>query len=306
MIETVLAERNPLRATVSKAKREDRAAPGALRSLLFPSDLSAASDRAFDHARLLAERFRAMLVLYHVVPPQAGTTETEPGDLWLAMARSAREHLERQTYGLGTDSSVLIWRAASAAADLPGYVRSIRPDLTVMATQGRDGVAHLFRGSLTEAVVRESSGPVLCVREPDHGTALPYRRILVPTDLSEASRRAFPLAALLAQAFESDVIALHATDVEVPSRLLGVSYGVEAAPSEEAVGRFLQPQFEEVYVRPRVRSGPAWRAILETAQAEHADLIVLSTHGHDSLADVLIGSQAERVIRHAPCPVLVV
>jgi universal stress protein A len=59
-------------------------------------------------------------------------------------------------------------------------------------------------------------------------------------------------------------------------------------------------------VTPRVLLGAAWNAIVETARAERVDLIVMSTHGHDSLSDRLIGSHAERVVRHAPCPVLII
>jgi nucleotide-binding universal stress UspA family protein len=55
-----------------------------------------------------------------------------------------------------------------------------------------------------------------------------------------------------------------------------------------------------------VELGSAWDRIVETARSERADLIVMSTHGHDSLADRLLGSHTERVVGHAPCPVLVV
>ena len=79
-------------------------------------------------------------------------------------------------------------------------MRGTTPDLVVMATHGRDGLAQLFLGSVTETVMRLGRCPVLGVREPQHGVALPFRRILVPTDLSPALRRPFALGALLARA----------------------------------------------------------------------------------------------------------
>jgi nucleotide-binding universal stress UspA family protein len=139
---------------------------------------------------------------------------------------------------------------------------------------------------------------------------LPYRRILVPTDMSMASGRTFPIASQLARAFGAEVIALH-----VAAPLLGdpafgtsgVTYEVEArVPSEAALSQFVGSDFAGVKVLPRVLIGSAWDRIIETAALEHADLIVMSTHGHDSLADRVIGSHTERVIRHAACPVLVV
>jgi universal stress protein A len=51
--------------------------------------------------------------------------------------------------------------------------------------------------------------------------------------------------------------------------------------------------------------GDAFWEICQAAEREHADLIVMGSHGRTGLAHVLIGSVAERVVRHAPCPVLV-
>ncbi len=283
--------------------------PGAIRHVLFPSDLSLASDRALDHARFLAVRFGARLTLFHVVeaPPSHDHGPAGPVDeAWRRAAEQVRGHLDCLAGRLSTEIDIVVERGASAHQALVAHALKTRPDLTVMATHGRQGLAHLFAGSVTEIVLRQGRCPVLCVREPEHGVALPYRRILVPTDLSAASRRAFPLAALLARSFESEVLALHVAQVEAPRSLVGVSHAVEGSPSEAEVARFLEDNFRDVRVTPRVRLGPAWDGIVETARAERVDLIVMSTHGHDSLSDRLIGSHAERVVRNAPCPVLIV
>ena len=103
-----------------------------------------------------------------------------------------------------------------------------------MATHGRDGLAHLFLGSVTEMAIQHGRSPVLCVREPAHGVALPYRRILVPTDLSEASRRAFPLAAQLARAFDAEVVGVHVAGFPPGHSLAGVYEAVAAMPSAAA------------------------------------------------------------------------
>jgi nucleotide-binding universal stress UspA family protein len=157
-----------------------------------------------------------------------------------------------------------------------------------------------------ETVVRRTRRPVLCVREPDHGVALPYRRVLVPTDLSPSSRKAFPMAALLASAFGAEVLALHVAPRPGLGSLSGVPEKVEAqVPDEARLEAFVAPHFGGLRVVTRVEMGWAWQAIVDTAAAEKADVIVMSTHGHDSLADLVLGSHTERVLRHAPCPVLV-
>ena len=282
--------------------------PGAIRHVLFPSDLSPASDLALDHARFLAVRFGARLTLYHVVEasPSHEDGPSEPGDeAWRRAAERVRGHLDCLAGRMPAEIDIVVERGTPAHQALVAHTLKTRPDLTVMATHGREGLAHLLAGSVTETVLQRGRCPVLSVREPEHGVALPYRRILVPTDLSPASRRAFPLAALLARSFESEVLALHVAQVEAPRSLMGVSHAVEGSPSEAEVAGFLEHDFRGVRVTPRVLLGSAWGAIVETARAERVDLIVMSTHGHDSLSDRLIGSHAERVVRHAPCPVLI-
>jgi nucleotide-binding universal stress UspA family protein len=186
-------------------------------------------------------------------------------------------------------------------------IESCSPDLTVMATHGRGNLAQLVLGGVTERVARRASAPVLCVREPEHGSALPYRRVLAPTDLSSASRRAFPLAATLAGRFGGEVLALHVAPGPTGGSLSGIPDYVERSlPSEQDLLAFVKPAFGEVALRARVELGSPWDRIVETARMERVDLIVMSTHGRDSLADRLLGSHTERVIRHAPCPVLVV
>jgi nucleotide-binding universal stress UspA family protein len=143
------------------------------------------------------------------------------------------------------------------------------------------------------------------LRASDHGVALPYRRVVVPTDLTPASRRAFPLAAALARAFDAEVVAVHVSPPPTVASLAGVPEAVEAATVEESdVWEFLQPDFGGLRATVRVPGGAPAESIVETARLEKADVIVMSTHGHDSLADRVHGSHTERVVRHAPCPVI--
>lgn len=283
-----------------------------LREILFPSDLSPESDRAFEHAALLARRFAAHVTLYHVVeaPPASVDPRDPQRDVLRRACLQAREHLERRASELPRDWDILVDREDAVVLALERMLEAARPDLVVMATHRRRGIARLLLGSVAEAVVRRGRAPVLCVREPDHGVALPYRRILVPTDLSRGSRRAFPLAAELACSFGAEVVAVHAAAVPTgaaASGTAGICYEVEErVPSEERLKAFLMPEFLGLKITPRVFVGAAWDRIVETAHVERADLIVMSTHGRDSLADRVLGSHTERVVRHAPCPVLVV
>lgn len=279
-----------------------------IRKILFPSDLSHSSDRALDHAQLLAERFDARLTLYHVVeaPVVRGPLTWNPArEAGRRAEAAAREHLDHRAARLHVPHAVVVYQRPSAHHALVRYIAATRPDLTVMATHGRDGLAHLVLGSVTESVLNGTHRPVLCVRAPDHGVALSYRRVLVPTDLSTMSRRVFPLAAHIARAFDAEVVAVHVSPPPTVASLVGVPDVVEKATVEESeVWEFLQPDFGGLRATVRVPGGAPAEAIVETARVEKADVIVMSTHGRDSFADRVRGSHTERVVRHAPCPVL--
>jgi nucleotide-binding universal stress UspA family protein len=197
-------------------------------------------------------------------------------------------------------------RHASVRRSLVDAIRALQPDLTVLTTHGREGLAHLLLGSLAEDVVERAFRPILCLREPEHGPALPYRRVIVPTDLSIASCLAFPMAGLFARTFSAEIVAVH---VMQPATLRSLSGAPPIEPieipSEGAVARFCRAEFAELPLRVRVESGAVWNTICTVAKEEKADLVVMATRGHDSLADRILGSNTERVLRHAPCPVLV-
>jgi nucleotide-binding universal stress UspA family protein len=278
-------------------------AEAAIRHILFPFDLSEPSVRAFAHARYLAEAFAARVTLYHAleVPRDryglwAAGRETE---VWDAAEKTARERLAALGAGLRTPHEIVIERgipAASVLVDiaLVARIQATRPDLAVMATSARTAVSHLL-GGVTQRVLESAAAPLLCVRSAGDAGRIPYRRILVPTDLSPASRRALPWAALLAGKLSAEVVGLHVVPDDHPS-----------PPTPAEVARFLAAEPGLEGARVRVETGSAWRRIAEVSADEAADLVVVSTRGHDSMSDAVLGSTAERAVRYAACPVLVV
>lgn len=131
-------------------------------------------------------------------------------------------------------------------------------------------------------------------------------RLLHPTDFSECSERALPVAVLLAEAHEAELHALHAlvlhaadeTDVD----LLWERLAEEARAELRAIG-----EDRELRVSPAVARGiSAAPVILDYASEQDVDLIVMGTHGRRGVRRWLAGSVAEEVVRLAPCPVLTV
>jgi len=273
-----------------------------IRDLLFPSDLSAECSHAFEHAAFLADRLQARLTLYHAVeipdPVYAHWAFSQSHEIWCRVEDSARNILTRKGETLHVSHDVVVERSNAAERSLVEFIRKTQPDLTVMGTHGREGLGRLLLGSVTEHVFQNSFRPVLCVRESEHRGPLPYRRIVVATDFSLASRFAFPMADLFARQFGAEVIVVHV----IPE---GARAPQAEVPSEAWLWKFCAPSFPGLEITAQVHRGRAWERIVETARVEKADMIVMATRGHDSLRDRMIGSNTDRVVRHAPCPVLV-
>lgn len=131
------------------------------------------------------------------------------------------------------------------------------------------------------------------------------QKILFPTDFSEASRAALTHATNLAADWGAKLLILH---VDEPPIVFGESFVTPPDMTGE-----LRQQLETVVPHDRsvpcehfLRSGSPANEIVALAEAEQVDLIVLGTHGHSRLRQILMGSVAEEVVRRAPCTVYTV
>jgi nucleotide-binding universal stress UspA family protein len=286
-----------------------------IRQILFPSDFTPESDRALEHARFLAERFGARLTLYHglELPPSEWTRWGRgfEQEVWARVEERARQELARRAQGLKAPCEIVVETGLSGIPllldiALLDRIRQTAPDLVVMATRGRSGASAFFLGSVTQEVVRNANRPVLCVRSAAHGAVFPYRTLVVPTDLSEASRRAFPLAALLARACGARVVGVYVPPRPTVAALSGMTLANRTTPSCDELRRPYEPAMNGVSLDVCLSEpGAAWERIVQVASREQADLVVMATRGHDSVGDRILGSNTERVLRHAACPVLV-
>ena len=140
------------------------------------------------------------------------------------------------------------------------------------------------------------------------------KTILVPTDFSEYAAHAYQWALGLAAACHATVVLFHATP-PIPTLAFSESvYYVDLEKMEremiaEAENRMTEfagkKGMSVVPVETRVGVGEAVWEICRIAEQEAAHLIIMGSHGRTGLAHVFLGSVAERVVRHAPCPVLV-
>jgi nucleotide-binding universal stress UspA family protein len=144
-------------------------------------------------------------------------------------------------------------------------------------------------------------------------TIIPHH-ILVPTDFSMYADRALAYAVRLATALQSRLTLLHvihSTLLEVPGMETEPTYHTYLHELEETVSQTLQGMCQQLRDAGipgdiAIVHGVPYHEIIEIAAAKNVDLIVMGSHGRTGLAHVLLGSVAERVVRLAPCSVLVV
>jgi nucleotide-binding universal stress UspA family protein len=129
-------------------------------------------------------------------------------------------------------------------------------------------------------------------------------RFLVATDLSERSNRALRRAALIAARHEAELIAVHVVDDDQPARLVELERREAGALLAETIKTLGLP--DSVRARGLVVTGTPFDGVLRAAAEEEADLVVMGSHRRRLLANVFVGTTAERVIRNGTRPVLMV
>ncbi len=139
------------------------------------------------------------------------------------------------------------------------------------------------------------------------------KKILSPVDFSEASAGAARKAEELARSTGAELVLLHVLNEPAFALAEGNAYAPPTLLDDyEAAMRDKLSQFREsfagssVRVESKIMRGVPHEAIVHLAEKEHADLIVMSTHGRTGLSHLLLGSVAERVVRTAKMPVLTV
>ena len=200
----------------------------------------------------------------------------------------------------GTGADLRVSRGGAAAALCATCDAS---DLLVVGSRGRNPLAGLLLGSVSNACLLHAPCSVVIVRSSSRPPR-PHHRVVVGIDTSDAARRALGAAATEAQLRTAELDAIHAVpwdqlhepDLIAPATRQLVSW------TREFVGEALAES--GVSGRPTVVNGhPADVLVRQSAKA---DLLVLGSRGHNPLATLTLGSTSDYCARHAECPVMIV
>jgi len=267
-----------------------------IRSIVHPTDFSDLSAAAFAHALRIALAARCRLHLLHVSQYDAAEALAFPHAQrllaqWGLSDEGDPPWVVASKLGIEVDNIRLKLQEPTRA--IVDFLNEHESDLVVLATHGRDGIAHWLQGSVAEAALRRAAIPTLFIAPGSRGFVdqvsgdVKLRRAFVPVDFSPPADLTVEIVQRFGRALTGDHVAvdlLHVGEKPPPVRTFSAS-----APA-------LPPVI--------LRSGHVVDSIVEAAIEFEADIIAMPTAGHHGVLDALRGSTTERVIRHAPCPVL--
>lgn len=298
------------------------------RSILVPLDGSPLAEQSIPFALEIARVARSKLRLVLVHPLLPPPFYEESAQLYvtidLAMRKSARDYLRglaarlREQSGLQISSVIL---DGPTEAALARYVHDIGADLVAMTTHGRGGIRGAWLGSVADRLVRRLDVPVLVTRARDGAGTLSLpptiRQILVPLDGSALAEAALAPAAAIAHLFEAELVLVQIVPPLTAGSLLPVNFA--AGYDRDAVA-FQRKQAQDyleglgedqrkrgIHVRTTVSVAPnVGEALIRLAHPQRIDLVAIATHGRNRVQRLMLGSIADKLIRGAEPPVLVV
>ncbi len=269
--------------------------------ILLATDFSKAALLAAGAAHDLAKQLGAKVTLMTVVEPGA--------DGGVARHREYLEVLRDERFA-EFDPQLVAVESDRASFAICQHAGELGADLIVAGRHGEHTLAEKLIGSTTERIARHAPCSVFVAHPTQRDPLVLLKHILVGTDFSEESTPAAQAASHIAKAFDAGVTLMHVYDIFPPVELL-------QAPKSET-GNF-QALLEDKLEQSRrahlegvpgdsqlLRDKSTVTAMCDWADDHEVDLVVLGTHGFTGLRRLLLGSIAERVVRHAPCSALVV
>jgi nucleotide-binding universal stress UspA family protein len=288
------------------------------KSILAATDFSETADQAGALARDLARRFSAAFHLLHVIvllddPHIEERNRLRLEELVATGDETRLQALENEVMDRGgVEITPHMVRGIAPAEVIVESASDLGCELIVMGTHGRRGLSHLLLGSVAERVVRTSAMPVLTVRIDAAINPEGITKILVPHDFSSASTVAVRHAAAWAQALDAEIMLLHVVEPVVYPEFYSVDVFSDditkqlISRSEKALRGVADELLGGLRHAVEVKVGRAADIIVNVAEPDRFDMVVMATRGLSGLEHVLLGSVAESVLRRSRVPMLTI
>jgi nucleotide-binding universal stress UspA family protein len=284
-----------------------------IKRILCPTDRSSESDEALRYAVALARACDARLIVFHC-DPEIGQPKLTAGETRALLEQSLAPHIGPADL-MKLDWEGIVRQDEDPARAITDQASEHKVDLIVMRSRRRPHRAALL-GSTAESVSRTAPCAVLVTHGDEREWVatttrdVELKKVLVAYDFSDHSELALRYALLFAQEYQSELHLLHVLprftlhEAEIAWYPLG-----NEGPYHKAARRLQQSVPADAHlwcsIKHAVTEGQAYREILNYAARNSIDLICLGAHGADFGMLTLFGSNVDRVLRQAPCPVLV-
>lgn len=286
-----------------------------LQRILCPIDLTGESDEALRYGIALAKAYDAQLFVMHCADSYSVGGFGERARLLKRVETSIHKHMRSPTPADFKWQAILVDGDPKDAIGEEAVARGV--DMIVMLSRRRPYAAALL-GSTAESVCRTAPCPVMVTHNRELNWAgettndLGLRRVLVAYDFSSDSELALSYGLSLATEYQAELHLLHV----LPSRaykpespeVANLPHGIEMGFQEAAVklkAALPAERRETCELRQAVRQGHPYREVLAYADEAGIDLICMGASGTGFGMRALFGSNADRVLRQAPCPVLI-
>jgi nucleotide-binding universal stress UspA family protein len=297
------------------------------RNILFPTDFTPHARAALKYAAAFAQSGGGRVVLFSVqggsVPANLLTLPERifaaQENHWLLQLRTEVGNLLADPLFDGLEVEPVIVEG-EPAPEIAKAVRDYGIDLVTVVTHGRKGLSRALWGSTAEEIIAEAVCPVLTIRPPQHDfvehkagrSEIHLNRVLLATNFRPSSAAATQVATQLANQTGAELHAVYVIGDYLEQ--ISVMFPESGLNALSRLRSYVQKRMRQLSQEDGARAiahiaeGRPYEEIVRLAAEQDSDLVVIGTNVHASLfgGTPVLGSEIERVVRNAPCPVLCV
>ena len=297
------------------------------RNILFPTDFTPHARAALKYAAAFARSGGGRVVLFSVqsgsvpanlltLPERVFTDQENP---WLLQLRTEVGNLLADPLFDGLEVEPVIVEG-EPAPEIAKAVREYDIDMVTVVTHGRKGLSRALWGSTAEEIIAEAVCPVLTIRPPQHDfvehkggrSEIHLNRVLLATNFRPSSAAATQVATQLANQTGAELHAVYVIGDYLEQ--ISVMFPESGLNAISRLRSYVQGRMAQLsggdgaQAIPHIAEGRPYAEIVRLAAEKDADLVVIGTNVHASVfgGTPVLGSEIERVVRNAPCPVLCV
>lgn len=278
--------------------------------MLVPTDLSEVGNKAFETAEKIRKVLNGQITPMHTFKEIIWPDGISMPNLDEVLSESVKNQVAQKLRNLAQESTEEQFVQPPVITYGDPFNRILEEsknyDMVVLSTHGRKGFKKALLGSVAEKMIRNATVPVVVSKQTMDSDDI--QNLIITTDMSEASYKAFPMAVEILKTSKAKATLLHIVSLEHTGTM---EEGRKLAyKAELKLSKILDEHFstvkEQISPEVEVSTSSPHIAMGKIISRRSYDLLILSTLGKTALSYMMIGSNAASLIRTVPCPVMVI